>query len=378
MRRLAIITNLLTPASAPVYEAIAKRIPEVAVFLTGHEDNRTWQLASSWRFAVHHVCGPVIKTKASRNASPMSDTRYLHLPIGLLHRLIRYRPDCVISSEMGLRTFLAWLYCFTRRVPLVLHWEGTPHNQSRIGFLRRFFRRTFFRRMPDAWVACGSESHRYLTELGVPQDCIIRGAYAVETKRFEAPAEPFEEFPQKPVLLTVGRLVRLKGLQEYLHVISLLQKEGVCFTTLFVGEGPEKEKLELLTTRLGLQDVYFRPFVQPDQLTAIYAAADMHVFPTLCDGWGLVVGEAIAAGLPALSSIYAGATMDLVPEAWRFNPCDTKNFTMAMKRAISVGKAGREDFPETAQLPDADAVASMLMTGLRRASKFRLKGHVHV
>jgi glycosyltransferase involved in cell wall biosynthesis len=366
MEHLAIVTNLMTPATAPVYEVLAGRVPRVTVLLTGHEDNRTWTLKSSWSFAVKQVRGVVIKRNAAKG-SRTSDTRYFHIPVGLLSALVRCRPDVVISNEMGLRTFVAWLYCFFRRIPIVVHWEGTPHNQSRIGWVRRMARRLVFCRLPRAWIACGSESQRYLVSLGVPADRIVLGAYSVDTKRFSVPATPFETFKPRPVLLTVGRFVRLKGLQEYLRAVSVLQREGFEFTTLLVGGGPEKEALCRLSGELGLRHVEIRDFVEPYDLPAVYAAADVHVFPTLCDGWGIVVAEAIAAGLPVLSSVFAGATVDLVPEDWRFDPTDEAGFVESLRRAISVGRIGRDAFPSLAELPDVGHVADVYLLGIDRA-----------
>ena len=57
-------------------------------------------------------------------------------------------------------------------------------------------------------------------------------------------------------------------------------------------------------------------FAQREQLPAYYALADVFVFPTHTDPWGLVVNEAMACGLPVISSDAAGCAADLVESGW--------------------------------------------------------------
>ena len=64
----------------------------------------------------------------------------------------------------------------------------------------------------------------------------------------------------------------------------------------------------------GEPGVSFRGFVPDGELARYYAAADVFAFPTRSDPWGLVLNEALAAGLPVVVSRAAGAAQDLVDE----------------------------------------------------------------
>src|SRR5262249_54286676 len=59
--------------------------------------------------------------------------RTLHLPLGLPRSLHRFRPDVVVSGELGARSWLAWLTCAALRVPLVLWNEPACAELDRIG-----------------------------------------------------------------------------------------------------------------------------------------------------------------------------------------------------------------------------------------------------
>jgi glycosyltransferase involved in cell wall biosynthesis len=80
------------------------------------------------------------------------------------------------------------------------------------------------------------------------------------------------------------------------------------------------------------------------QLPALYAAADIYVLPTLADEWGVVVNEAMAAGLPVLGSCHSQAVEELVAEGetgWRFNPDNDDSVYDSIDRALRVSREDR-------------------------------------
>ncbi len=81
-----------------------------------------------------------------------------------------------------------------------------------------------------------------------------------------------------------------------------------------LGDGPERGILENLVHSQGIQGVSFPGFVQIDKLPIYYGLASVFVHPSHKDTWGLVVNEAMAAGLPVLVSSRCGCAQDLVCE----------------------------------------------------------------
>ena len=72
--------------------------------------------------------------------------------------------------------------------------------------------------------------------------------------------------------------------------------------------------MRALVQSLGVRGIRFAGFVDQDELPAYYAAADVFVFPTLADTYGIVLLEAAASGLALVTSIYAGASLDFVKD----------------------------------------------------------------
>ena len=89
-----------------------------------------------------------------------------------------------------------------------------------------------------------------------------------------------------------------------------------------VGDGPLRVPLEEQYRDSGLM-LNWVGNVQYDELPRWYGEAEFLVFPTLGDEWGLVVNEALAAGLPVIGSSYSQAVEELVrcgENGWVFAP----------------------------------------------------------
>jgi glycosyltransferase involved in cell wall biosynthesis len=118
-------------------------------------------------------------------------------------------------------------------------------------------------------------------------------------------------------LLFVGRLVPEKGIDDLMHAYEALDGSLKSELSLvIVGDGPLRRDLKSRAAQLARGSVKIAGFVQRDELAAYYAFAEMFVFPTYTDTWGLVVNEAMACGLPVIASSAAGCVADLVLDGW--------------------------------------------------------------
>jgi glycosyltransferase involved in cell wall biosynthesis len=113
--------------------------------------------------------------------------------------------------------------------------------------------------------------------------------------------------------LFVGRLIREKGVLDLLEAFRLLKPDLQAEVGLvYAGNGPMRAELQSRARTISAGKVLFPGFVHRDELAAYYALAECLVFPTHSDTWGMVLNEAIACGLPIISSSAAGGAADLV------------------------------------------------------------------
>jgi len=112
----------------------------------------------------------------------------------------------------------------------------------------------------------------------------------------------------KEVLLFVGRLAREKGLDMLLQAFTLIQEQRPEVRLLLLGRGPYEDALKAKLAKLGFQELVILAGAVPhEEVPVYYAAADLFVFPSTTETQGLVIIEAMAAGLPVVAVRAPGA-----------------------------------------------------------------------
>ncbi len=108
-------------------------------------------------------------------------------------------------------------------------------------------------------------------------------------------------------ILYVGRLVALKGQPVLLDAVTRLAASGLDAELILVGDGPERHELELHAQRSGLNGrVTFAGALGQDEVRGHYARADVFCLPSFAEGVPVVLMEAMAAGLPVVTTRIAG------------------------------------------------------------------------
>lgn len=99
----------------------------------------------------------------------------------------------------------------------------------------------------------------------------------------------------------VGRLVFYKNLEVVIKAINIAKRKEPKIKLVIVGDGPHKQSLKNLTKKLDVEsNVEFKGYVSSDEKTKLIASSSALVFPSLCEGFGLVILEAFAQNKPVL------------------------------------------------------------------------------
>lgn len=118
------------------------------------------------------------------------------------------------------------------------------------------------------------------------------------------------QLTDKKVLLYVGRLVEVKGLDVLLNSFSLLLQDHPEAHLVLVGEGPLEAELKAQANRLKLgENIHFTGRFDGLPLVAWYNMGDLFVLPSRFEPFGAVVNEALLAGLPVVCSDIAGSAV---------------------------------------------------------------------
>jgi glycosyltransferase involved in cell wall biosynthesis len=161
-------------------------------------------------------------------------------------------------------------------------------------------------------------AYHFSKRLRYPAHKIVEGYSVVDNNHFMGVDKPTIPKPTPPQLLCVARHAPEKNLAL---LIQAFQKSELCNTwqLRIIGGGPLKEELKSLITTGNVQ---LDDWLSYNKLPEMYASATCFILPSRFEPWGLVVNEAMAAGLPIILSDAVGALPDLLREdinGWQFD-----------------------------------------------------------
>lgn len=230
------------------------------------------------------------------------------------------KPDIVLSflKEMDTVTFLA-----TRGLR-GLKWVCSERNDpTTTSKLRQLFYKSIYQRS-DIMV-CQSQA-------------MVEYYFNVKRKVIIPNPVDFNNYPEHvgehtpPKIAAVGRLVPQKNFEMLIESFALISNKYPEVTATIYGEGPERKKLEALVINKKLENRVFLPGATCNVLEEIRDAA-IFAFPTNYEGFPNALVEAIAMGIPVVSTDFAtGVAKEIVDEdVGIIVPCgDTKAFAEAM------------------------------------------------
>lgn len=205
------------------------------------------------------------------------------------------------SSAATLSSFdIPWVYM------------NEPPNPKRYGQAKEATLRLLLSRS-DGLIGMGKETtRRYAALTGGTVPC-VSVPYVVELDEFRR--LPLRSRKQDDIVrfLAVGQLIERKGFDILCEAVSLLPAHGWSLT--IVGEGPLRAELEEDFSKVrGGDRVRFAGPVQYHSRSLSFSEADVFVFPSRWDGWGMAPVEALAAGLPVITTDQVMSMYDFISE----------------------------------------------------------------
>jgi glycogen(starch) synthase len=161
----------------------------------------------------------------------------------------------------------------------------------------------------EAWkviVCSGAMKNEVRSIFQLPEDkvkVIPNGIVPEEFTFNSANCFPRDKYalPEEKILFFIGRLVPEKGVQTLLEAAPQILAREPRGKIVIAGTGPYEEELKRLTFTLGLgEKVSFLGYVRDEERNALFSYADLAVFPSLYEPFGIVALEGMAAGVPVV------------------------------------------------------------------------------
>ncbi|KRF05092.1 hypothetical protein ASH00_11665 [Arthrobacter sp. Soil782] len=295
--RVLWITNFAAPYRMPVWRQLAERYSlEVAVLVGSehfHLDGKN--RGDEWAPKERNSDNFSIKVLRSRRVSRITRPVYL-LASSMTIRQFPSAGNLILGGWQEPAYWQALMTAKIKGIRTIGFYESTPQSQTHKVGLVAGARKFFFRSL-DAVVVPGPSAAMAVRKMGVKDTKIFEGFNAVDVAAFhEARWHRSEKKREGHKFLYVGRLIGLKNVASIISAFHRIRLPNDTLT--IVGEGELRANLREQADSLGLgnQVVFLGP-VAYAALPQVMVQHDTLVLSSLSEVWGLVVNEALAAGL---------------------------------------------------------------------------------
>lgn len=307
MKRVLFITNYASPYRVCFYDELVKEMDVTVLFSDRIEDKKhrsnDWFIAGEGRFQAVQLKKRVISMGGRDLCLDVVDW-------------LKQSWDAIVVCGYAYPTVvLAMIYMRWHRIPFYMEVDGGLIREDS-GLKYRFKR--FLVSKANFWISSGRYTTKYLVHYGAKEDAVYQYPFTSLWEKdilTSAPSGTQKAFlrdkldmEEEKIVLYVGRYDPKKGMDDLLRAVPELdEKAGV----YFVGGEPTQEHLAFCQER-SLNRAHFVGFRRKEALAEYYQAADVLVLPTKSDVWGLVINEAMAQGLPVITTDQCVAGLELV------------------------------------------------------------------
>lgn len=306
--RVLFLTNYPSPYRVRFFDELGKRMDVTVLFADRIQDkkhrNAGWYVPSQGSFQTVQLK----KTFAVKsNSLCLEVIKWLKQPFDHI----------VVCGYSNPTVILAMAYMRLKKIPFWMEVDG--------GLIRQDSRwkhaiKSLLVSRPDRWLSSGHYTTRYLVHYGAKEENVFEYPFtSLEEKDLQLAVPSPEEktalrqeldIGEEHCLLAIGQFIHRKGFDILMKAAADLPKTAGIY---IVGGEPTEEYLQL-RQELGLDNVHFLGFQSKDTLVKYYKAADAFVLPTREDIWGLVIQEAMAYGLPVITTDRCVAGLELVED----------------------------------------------------------------
>lgn len=279
----------------------------------------------------------------------------------VVYEILKAKPDVLVMYGWdSVTSFLAHITCKIFGIKFILYSDSTVNEKS----WRRLLTYPIVKAhvlLSDGLIAGGTMAKKYLERIGALSKNIKVSYNSVDVKRCQQMVGKFRNRKiqtkqslkiKGPVVMFYGQLIRRKGVDLLIQAFDIVGEKFKNITLLIVGDGIEEKSLKSLASRVRHGRIIFIPNPGDRMVCKYYAISDLFVLPSREEVWGLVVNEAMSAGLPVVVSEISGSAKDLVVDDFNGYKFETNSiFDLAEKiemllsdetKAVKFGKNSLE------------------------------------
>jgi len=308
MKRVLFLTNFASPYRVHFFDELGKYMDVTVLYSDRVEDikhrNADWFEKREGGFQA---------VQLTRVASAGDE----NLCLDVLPWLKKKYDAIVIGGYSSPTAVLAMLYLRLRRIPFWMEVDGGLIRQE--GKLKYFVKKNLVC-LAKNWLSTGVHTTKYLVHYGAKEANIRNYPFSSLYERdiLQQPVSSEEKLAlrrelgicDRHMVLAIGQFIHRKGFDVLLRAAKDVSPD----TGIYIVGGEATEEYLKLREELTLTNVHFLGFQKKERLAQYYKAADLFVLPTREDIWGLVINEALAYGLPTITTQRCVAGLELIED----------------------------------------------------------------
>lgn len=303
--KLIQITNGYAPYRVDLWNELAKTYEFTIITLSDKESHRQWNIdLNSLKARIISLHSKQLLVEFGKIYWALNFTFFKIIKV-----LKKLKPDCVIVGGHDEPAYwIVMIWSRIAKIPLIVWTESHILSSQTMGSPVDFVKRLFFKNC-DAFIAGSHLSRSYLEFYKIKPNKIIIAPNCIYLSRIDK--KEIRKQNKFPLFLYVGRLSKQKGTDILLK--AFYQLRDLDWKLILVGGGKLYKEIELYILKNNLSNkVVVMNFLQSEELKKFYEISDVFIFPTKFDTWGIVINEALLAGLYVIGSRFSAAVNELV------------------------------------------------------------------
>ena len=298
------LTNIPSPYRVKFFNELGKKCDLTVVFekRSSSERDESWKKFQSDNFKTIFLSG---KSIGVAEAVCFSVVKYIS----------KEYDHIVVTNYADPTGIIAIMYMKSRRIHYEIEGDGAFPILNSV--MKRYIKK-FILSKADLYFSTAQMHDEYYVINGVSKERIVRYPFtsicrneiiehpirAEVKKRLKEQLNIKEQY----MILAVGQFIYRKGYDNLIEAASYLNENY----GIYIVGGKEPEEYIKMVRKLKCKNVHFVDFKKSEELDKYYKAADVFVHPTREDIWGLVVNEAMAKGLPVITTNKCIAGLEMV------------------------------------------------------------------
>lgn len=306
MKKIFIQSVFPAPYRTGVFEAMNNNMELFVCFERSEDYNRS----PEWFKGNFNFEGVVLNTE--------EDIKKFKIEI---KRLKKY--DAVLAYDYSsIHCMKLMVKCLILRIPYYINCDGALDKKGEIwkDQVKRFFIKN-----AKGCFASGEHAEKYFLKFGAKKENIFKHNFTSLTKQdiLLSPICKEEKLLirkrlnldiNKKIVVSVGQFTYRKGYDVLIKAWKNIKSEN-CILYI-IGGGEDKQKYISMIEEEGIENIVILDYKEKDEIFEYYKAADIFVLPTREDIWGLVINEAMACGLPIITTDKCVAGVELLEESY--------------------------------------------------------------